>query len=315
MRFFKKTNINFLSIRHINYFVSIGLLIAGLASLAIKGIPLGIDFLGGTELLVRFDQKIEIGQVRGALDKSNLGKSEIKTYGEANTLLIRTTEQAEGTIIGDRIKKSLEDGLTNTKFQVLKEDKIGPKMGKELRRDAFYSVLASLIVIMLYIWVRFQFSFGFGAFISLFHDVLVALGIYSLLDGVLPGVRFEVTQEVIAACLTLVGVSINDTVVVFDRIRENLRIYKSLPLVEIMNKSINETLSRTVITSGTILLVLLVLLFFGGEVNRGFAFTMTIGIITGTYSSIYVASAIALDWQNYRAKAKEKTLVSKHAKA
>jgi preprotein translocase subunit SecF len=306
MRLFKKTNINFLGIRFTAYTISTIIMVAGLISLFFKGIPFGIDFLGGTELLVRFDRNVEIGEVRTALGTVGMAKSEIKAFGTEGDLLIRSSEQAEGMTIGDRIREGLTKGLSNTKFQVLMEDKVGPKIGKELRRDAAYAVIASLIVILLYIWIRFKFVYGLGAVIALFHDVLVTVGIFSIVDGLLPGVRFEVTQELIAALLTLVGVSVNDTVVVFDRIRENLKIYRSLSLFEVMQKSLNETLSRTIITSGTIFIVLIVLLFYGGEVNRGFAFALTVGIVTGTYSSIYVASAIALDWTIWQDKKRVK---------
>ena len=156
-------------------------------------------------------------------------------------------------------------------------------------------MIASLFVILGYVAIRYKFLYGMGAVLALYHDVLLTLGIISLLDGVVPYLNLEITQEIIAAFLTIIGLSVNDTVVVFDRIRENSKIYRSLSLMDIMNKSLNETLSRTIITSGTILIVLLVLLFFGGEVTRGFAFALTIGIITGTYSSIYIASAIVLD--------------------
>ncbi|MEK7669846.1 MAG: protein translocase subunit SecF, partial [Bacteroidota bacterium] len=181
------------------------------------------------------------------------------------------------------------------KFEVLKEDKIGPKIGEELRRGAVYAIIASFIAILAYVAMRFQFIYGLGAVLALFHDVLVTLGFLSILDGWVPGLNLEITQEVIAAFLTIVGVSVNDTVVIFDRIRENKKIYRSLSLSEVMNRSLNDTLSRTIITNGTILAVLIVLLFFGGEVNRAFALTLVIGEITGTYSTIYVASALVLD--------------------
>jgi preprotein translocase SecF subunit len=176
---------------------------------------------------------------------------------------------------------------------VLKEDKIGPKVGAELRRDAVYAVIASLIAIWIYVWLRFKFIYGLGAVVALFHDVLVTLGLVSIFDGFL---NLEINQNMVAAFLTLVGLSVNDTVVIFDRIRENQKIFRNMPLQDLMNKSLNETLSRTIITSGTIFMVLFVLLMLGGEVNRGFSFALTVGIVTGTYSSIYVASAVALEW-------------------
>ncbi len=304
MRFFKKTNIQFLKPRYLMYMVSSTVIVTGMISLFVKGIDYGIDFRGGTEIVLQFDHKVEIGQLRTALGSVGLGKSEIKTFGAEVNLLIRTTEQAEGTAVGDRIKNAIQTALPNTTFTVLKEDRIGPKIGQELRRDAMFAVFWSLVAILAYIAIRFKFIYGVGAVVALFHDVLVTLGIMSLLDGVFPQLNLEISQEVVAAFLTLVGVSVNDTVVVFDRIRENLKIYRTMSLAEVINKSLNDTLSRTIITSGTIFVVLLTLLFLGGEVTRGFAFTLTVGIVTGTYSSIYIASAIVLDWNLRQKKTK-----------
>jgi preprotein translocase SecF subunit len=300
MRLFKKTTIDFLGKRNFWYFISGSMVLVGVFSLFVRGFTLGIDFRGGTELSVQFDQRVEISDVRTALTKVGLGKAEIKTYGADTEFLIRSTEQAEGTLIGDHIKTALQAQFPNRTFDVRKEYKISPKIGKELRRDALYAVIWSMLAILAYVAVRFRFTYGLGAVIAIVHDVFTTFGFLSLLNGVIPGVNLEISQEVVAAFLTLIGVSVNDTVVIFDRIRENQKIYKTMPLAEVMNKSLNETLSRTIITSGTIFLVLIVLLIFGGEVNRGFAFTMAFGIVTGTYSSIYVASAFVLDWSLFR---------------
>jgi preprotein translocase SecF subunit len=164
--------------------------------------------------------------------------------------------------------------------------------------------LCSFIAVLIYIAFRFRYTYGLGAVIATVHDVFTTFGFLSILNGLVPGVNLEISQEVIAAFLTLIGLSVNDTVVIFDRIRENEKVHRSLSLSEVMNKSLNETLSRTIITSGTIFLVLLILIIFGGEVNRGFAFTMAFGIVTGTYSSIYVASAFVLDWSIHVQKKK-----------
>ena len=298
MRLFGKTNIDFLSIRRIMYTVSAVIILGGIASLVLKGIDYGIDFRGGTELVLHFDQKPEIGEIRNALGKIGLGSSEIKIFGQEGDLLIRTTEQAEGNLIADRIKASIRESLPQTTFEVLKYYKIGAKIGEELRRDAMYAIILSLIVILGYIGMRFKFVYGVGAVMALFHDVLVTLGVLSILDGVFPHLNLEISQEVVAAFLTIIGVSVNDTVVVFDRIRENIKIYRIMSLFDVINKSLNDTLSRTIITNGTIFLVLVTLLIFGGEVTRGFAFTLTVGMVTGTYSTIYVASAIVIDWKN-----------------
>lgn len=302
MQFFKKTNFDFLGPRKVMYSLSAAVILAGMISLTVKCIDFGIDFLGGTEVLLEFDQRPAIGDIRDALATVGLAQSEIKAYGLGETILVRTVEQAEGTVIGDRIKTALTQSFPERTMEVLKQYKISPKIGKELRTDALYAVAASLLVMLGYIGIRFKFVYGFGAVIAVFHDVLVALSALTLLDGLIPWFNFEITQEVVAAFLTLVGISVNDTVVVFDRIRENLKIYRTMSLLEVINRSLNDTLSRTIITQGTVLLVLLVLLFAGGEVTRGFAFTLAMGTIAGTYSSIYIASAIVLDWNLRKAR-------------
>ncbi len=300
MRFFGKTNIDFMGRRNLWYAVSAAVIVIGLISVIVKGLDFGIDFLGGTELIVQFDRTASISDVRSAMDKIGFGRAEIKSFGSPRDILVRTAEQGEGSTVGDKIRVGLKDAFPENPYIVLKEDKIGPKIGAELRRGAVYAVIASLIAIWIYVWFRFKFIYGVGAVVALFHDVLVTLGLVSIFNGVL---NLEIDQNMIAAFLTLVGLSVNDTVVIFDRIRENQKIFKTMPLQQLMNKSLNETLSRTIITSGTIFIVLAVLLIFGGEVNRGFAFALTVGIITGTYSSIYIASAVALEWVN-RGKAK-----------
>lgn len=297
MRFFGKTNIDFMGKRRLWYTVSAAQILVGMLFVAFKGLDYGIDFLGGTELVVQFQQQVSIGDVRNAMDKIGYGKAEIKTFGSDRDILIRTPEQAEGTTVGDRIRTGLKESFPQNPYVVGKEDKIGPKIGAELRQGALYAVIASLFAIWAYVWIRFNFVFGLGATVALVHDVLVTLGLVCLCNGVLV---LEINQNMIAAFLTLVGLSVNDTVVIFDRIRENQKIFKTMPLEQLMNKSLNETLSRTIITSGLIFLVLVVLLIFGGEVNRGFAFALTFGIVTGTYSSIYIASAVALEWHNYK---------------
>jgi preprotein translocase SecF subunit len=285
------------------YVVSTIMVLIGMVSVVFKGIEYGIDFQGGTELVIGFSSKVEVADVRKALDKVGLGASEIKSYGtDGLSLLIRTTEQGMGTTVSDKIKQTVQQNLPGVKSEVLKEDKIGPKVGKELRLSALYAVFWSFIAILVYVAFRFKYTYGIGAVVALVHDIFTTFGFLSILNGLIPGLNLEISQEVIAAFLTLIGVSVNDTVVIFDRIRENEKVHRSLPLQEVMNKSLNETLSRTIITSGTIFMVLVILLIFGGEVNRGFAFTMAFGIVTGTYSSIYVASALVLDITKYTDK-------------
>jgi preprotein translocase subunit SecF len=304
MRLFKKTNIDFLGKRKMWYIVSTVMVLIGMVSVAFKGISYGIDFKGGTELVLAFQQTINIGEIRVALNNVGLGASEIKSYGADNNVLIRTSEQAEGTGVADKIKNAMQVSFPDKKFDVIKEDKIGPKIGKELRNDAMLAVLWSFVAILAYVAIRFKFAYGFGAVVALVHDVFTTLGFLSILNGLIPALNLDISQEVIAAFLTLIGVSVNDTVIIFDRIRENEKIYRSMPMMDVMNKSLNDTLSRTIITSGTIFIVLIVLLIFGGEVNRGFAFTMAFGIVTGTYSSIYVASAFVLDYTRFRNRKK-----------
>ena len=313
MRFFRKTNIDFMGKRNMWYMISALVILAGIVSLAVKGFHFGIDFLGGTEMIVEFSRPPDVGKVRDMMDRVGFPKSEIKMYGQENRLLIRTELQGEGTTVGDKIRTSLQQNFPELNPSVLEVQKIGPQIGQELRRNAVFAVLASLIAMGLYVAFRFEFIYGLGAIVALFHDVMVALGFVSIFDGLTPYTNFEIDQNMIAAFLTIVGLSMNDTVVIFDRIRENKKIYKSMNLVDLINKSLNETLSRTIITSGTIFIITLILFFFGGEVNRGFAFALTIGITTGTYSSIYIASAIALDYTNRKLARKAKAVVAEKA--
>ena len=310
MRFLEKTNIDFMGKRKMWYIISLSVIALGMISLVVKGVDFGIDFLGGTELIVRFKQAPDIGDVRTMMTGAGFARAEIKSYGNAQQILIRTEEQGEGTVIGDRIKAALTQSFGSLNPKVLQEVKIGPKVGAELQRDALYAVGLSLIAMFMYIGFRFKFIYGMGAVVALFHDVLVTIGIVSIVDGLTPFTNFEIDQNMIAAFLTLVGTSVNDTVVIFDRIRENQKIHKSMDLKELINKSLNQTLSRTIITQGTIFAVILVLFFLGGEINRGFAFVLTLGTITGTYSSIYIASALVLDYTNRKKLGKEKSSVS-----
>lgn len=299
MRFFPRTNIDFIGKRHIWYTVSASLILLGLITMAIRGLNYGIDFVGGTELTLEFNPVVHIGQVRSALDKIGHGDAEIKTFGAANQLLIRVKASEQGANTSDQIMSQLKSTFPSTQIQLLQENKIGPQIGQELRRDAVMAIFYSLIAILIYVSLRFQFIYAAGAVIALFHDVLITLGAVAIFGWLLPWLNLEINQTMVAAFLTLVAYSMNDTVVIFDRIRENSKIYKGENMIRVMNRSINDTLSRTIITSGTAFAVLLALLIFGGEVTRGFAFAMLIGVITGTYSSIYVASAIVVDYNVY----------------
>jgi preprotein translocase SecF subunit len=215
-----------------------------------------------------------------------------------------TNTQATANIgIASWIKENLREQIKDNPFVVLKEEKVGPKVGKELKEDAVIAIFLSLVVILIYLGFRFKFIFAFGAVLALFHDVLITLGLYSVLYNVIPGLNLEIDLTIVAAFLTLVGYSINDTVIVFDRVREYLKIHKTMPIMEVMNMAINRTMSRTILTCGTTLMTVLVLLIFGGEVLRAFAFTLFFGIVIGTYSSIFVASALVLEYA-YKTKQK-----------
>jgi preprotein translocase SecF subunit len=205
--------------------------------------------------------------------------------------------------ISEWIKENLREKIKDNPFKVVKEDRVGPKVGDELKRDAVIAVFLSLVVILIYLGFRFKFVFAIGAVAALFHDVLITLGLYASLYGVIPGLNLDIDLSVVAAFLTLVGYSINDTVIVFDRVRENMKIHKTMPLIEVINKSINQTMSRTIITAFTTLITVFILMLLGGDVLRAFAFTLFFGIIIGTYSSIFVASAFVLEYAD-RAKKK-----------
>ncbi len=372
-RIFDQLNFDFLGKRKVAYVISTTLLVISLISLLFRGLELGIDFKGGSEIAVEFEQPINITEIRDNLSDIGIGNVEVKTFGDASGVLIRTELQeiptavipkvlatidrliekhspgTKATIIdssynavtlefptpevtkilsrklfadgfqvtessvepdnrkihinltiADWIKENLTAKHSDNPFQVLKEEKVGPKIGDELKTDAVIAVILALIVILVYLGFRFKFGFALGAVAALFHDVLITLGVFSLLYGIIPSLNLEISISVVAAFLTLVGYSINDTVVVFDRIREDIKIHKTAKIETVMNKAINKTLRRTVITSLTTLIVVAVLLFFGGEVLRGFAFTLFFGIIIGTYSSIFVASAFVLEYAKKR---------------
>lgn len=297
MRFFKKTNIEFIEKRRTWYIVSSIILLIGAIATLFKGITFGIDFTGGTEIILRFNQPIEVGTVRGAIDATGISGAEIKTYGEINQILIRVKQTDNVSL--DKIKNSIANIKPGLTYEILKEDKIGPKIGEELKKDAIYAVFFSLIAILVYLAFRFEFVYALGAVLSLFHDLLLVFGICILFNGIHPWLNLEFSQTLIASFLTLLGFSVNDTVIIFDRIRENRKIHKTENLISLMNRSINETLSRTIITSGTVFITVLVLFIFGGEVIRSFAFAFLIGVITGTYSSIFVASSFVIEWNIY----------------
>lgn len=310
MRIFENTNYDFLGKRKTFYIVSIAIIVIGFAVLlTTRSIPLGIDFSGGTELQIKFEKEVNISELREAMDNAGFAGMELKTMGSDRDILFRTPMQEEGQLVSDKIQSGIKAKITGNNFVVQRIDKVGPKIGAELRRNALFAVIFSLIAILIYLAFRFQFVFAVGAVIALFHDVLITIAVIAIFDAIFPNLRLEFNQSMLAAFLTLVGFSSNDTVIVFDRIRENIKIFKNEDIFHVMNKSINSTLSRTIITSGTVFLTVFVLFLFGGEVNRSFAFTFGIGIITGTYSSVFVASALVVDWKERANKIlKEKAL-------
>ncbi|MBK8383997.1 MAG: protein translocase subunit SecF [Ignavibacteria bacterium] len=310
MRIFENTNYDFLGKRKMFYAISLAIIVIGFTVLFVtKSIPLGIDFSGGTELQIKFEKEVNIGDLREAMDNAGFAGMELKTMGSERDVLLRTPMQEEGQLVSDKIQQGIKAKIKDNNFEVQRIDKVGPKIGAELRRNALFAVIFSLIAILIYLAFRFQFVFAVGAVIALFHDVLVTIAVIAIFDAIFPNLRLEFNQSMLAAFLTLVGFSSNDTVIVFDRIRENIKLFKNEDILHVMNRSINATLSRTIITSGTVFITVLVLFIFGGEVNRSFAFTFAIGIITGTYSSVFVASAIVVDWKERgNALLREKTL-------
>jgi len=291
--------------------MSLSLIAIGFTIFLTRGIPLGTDFKGGTEILVRFQNDVPIQDVRGTMDKIGLLGSEIKTLGSEKDILIKTAEQGEGTTVSDKIRDGLKTNFAGNNFEVLRIDKVGPKIGKELRLSAIYATLFSLIAILIYLALRFEFLYALGAVIGLFHDVLITIGAVAVFDTLFPTLNLELSQTMVAAFLTLIGFSTNDTVIVFDRIRENIKLYKNEDILKVMNKSVNTTLSRTIITSGTVFITVLILFLFGGEVNRSFAFTFLVGVVTGTYSSVYISSAFVVDMKYFQKRRKLNPAVSK----
>ena len=277
--------------RKFGFVISGSFILAGIVSLLLQGGPaLSIDFTGGTLAQIQFNQPPDIGKVRSALDKMNIGVGEVQTFGAPNEILIRLQVDNSKNDPAVELKKALQSEFPTEKLDFRRIEKVGPKIGAELKGKALFAIVTAIIGILIYISIRFEFRFAIGAIAALVHDVLITLGIFSILN-------YEISLSIIAAFLTIVGYSLNDTIVVFDRVRENLKKLKTLDQESIFNKSINDSLSRTVITSFTTFLVVSILYIAGGEVIRYFAFAMIIGVLVGTYSSIYVASPVVVLWQ------------------
>lgn len=306
------TNLSFIRNRKLYYAISGIVLLLGIGSLAVRGLNYGVDFTGGRSYIVRFDQAYPVASLAEELadefvtDAGQRLIPEVKTYGASNQVKITTKylidsddENADGMV-----EAKLKEGLAKITpdFEVMSSQKVGPTIADDIKQGAVWAVLFSLIVIFLYILVRFQkWQFGLGAVVSLFHDVLIVLSLFSVLYGFMP-FSLEIDQAFIAAILTVVGYSINDTVVVFDRIREYLGIHKRKDLEGLINDAINSTLSRTLNTSLTTLVVLFMIFFFGGEVIRGFVFALIVGIMVGTYSSVCIAAPITVDLSRKKAE-------------
>ncbi len=284
--------------RYYNQFniLSLTLVVVSLILLSFKGLNFGIDFKGGTLIELRSnDSKISVTSLRDNLSQMNLGDISVKNFGNETDFLIKFENSKNKNVIQE-IKSSFEDSFGNS-FDFRRVENVGPKVSAELLKSGIIAISVALILMLIYIWIRFEWQFSLGAILALFHDVLVTLGLFSLFS-------LEINLSIIAAVLTIVGYSMNDTVVIFDRVRENLRKYSDIKIYELTNISINETLSRTLITSITTLLALISIFFFGGEVLKGFSLAMIFGVIFGTYSSIYIANTVLV-----RLKVSQKTLL------
>ena len=287
MEFFKaKTNINFMGLRKFNAWLSVAFVVFSVVAVSTKGLNLGLDFTGGTQLEVVFSGPVELDSVRDVIEAEGIGKSDLKRFGRADTLLIVVpNSDMDNKVLTKKMTQALIKLDPGSK--VTRSDYIGPQVGKELIDKGIMAVAVSILFMMVYILLRFEYRLALSAALALMHDPILILGIFSLF-------QIEFNLVVLGAVLAVLGYSINDTIVVFDRVRENFKKHRKLGVSKIMNLSINETLSRTIMTSGSTLIVVLALLFLGGEDLKGFSLVLTIGIIVGTYSSIYIAGALAV---------------------
>lgn len=297
MHIFKNTNYNFLRWRWPALGLSWAIVLAGLVVIMTKGIPLGVEFAGGTVVITQFERQVSVEQVRGAMQQAFPGvETVVQNYGDEGErqVMVRVPlvgGESDGSLsrARDQITAALrQSGLGN--FTIVGSEIVGPVVGEELTRRGIWATVLSMVGILLYIGVRFQVSFGVGAIVATIHDLLVTLAFLAFF-------QYDLSLNVIAAILTITGYSTNDTIVIFDRVRENTRSMRRDALDDVINRSINQTLGRTLITGGTALMSALALFLFGGEVLRGFAFTMVVGIITGTYSTVFIAAAIVSFWR------------------
>lgn len=289
MQIFKNApQFDFMGKRNLALAFSAILLIAAIVSLSIRGLNFGLDFSGGTLIELGYSQSVDLGDIRSSLENGGFPEAVVQHFGTSQDVLIRLAPVAgeNSADISTRVVQTLQNA-TQDKIDLRRVEFVGPQVGEELAEDGGLAVLYSLICIFIYVFFRFEWRFALGSVLALFHDVLITLGVFSLLQ-----LNFDLT--VLAACLAVIGYSLNDTIVVFDRIRENFRKMRKGSAIEITNTSLNQTLSRTLMTSFTTLLVLFALFVVGGEIIHGFATALIIGIVVGTYSSIYIASTAAI---------------------
>jgi preprotein translocase SecF subunit len=291
------TNIKFAEKRVLCVSLSVIFIVASIVLYFTRGLNYGIDFEGGIMIEVQTEQTADLAQIRSALNSLDLGDVGIQTFGAPNDVLIRVEKQSGGDEAQQaavtKIKAKLADVIPGTP-DYRRTEVVGPKVSGELKRQGFLAMTLAILAMVVYVWFRFEWQFGVGTVLALIHDATLTIGFFSI-------TRLEFNLSVVAAILTIVGYSMNDSVVVFDRIRENLRKYKKMGLVELINLSVNETLSRTIMTALTTLLALLALFFFGGEVIRAFSAAMLFGVFVGTYSSIYVGAPVLI-WFNLRSE-------------
>lgn len=288
-------NIDFVGKRKLAMIISGVVILLGLASLVINGGPnYGIDFVGGTLVQVKFTDNTDASQIKESLSALDLGSVVVQHFGDdANEFLIRVQENTKDKDLSKMISGSLESTYGEGKVDIRRLEMVGPQVGKDLRQKGILSLLYAMLGILIYVSWRFELRFAVGAIIALLHDVLITLGVFSLSGR-------EIDLPIIAAFLAIIGYSLNDTIIVYDRIRENYGKHQKKGFAAVVNSSINETLSRTILTSGTTLLVVAALFVFGGGVIHNFAFALLIGILVGTYSSIFVASPVLIFWDDYR---------------
>lgn len=314
MDLIKKTNVDFVSRRNLFFMTSIIVNIVGLILVLILGIDYGIDFEGGTEVKVAFrNNTVQAEDLRSAIGSIGYKDAEIKTFGGAGQYLVRIQATGKASEVSAQIVSELKRRFPKENVELLGADNVEKKISNELFRDSLIALTVAFLAIMLFVSLRFEWVFGLGSIVALLHDVLMAF-VISVLFNKLGWLNLELNINSIAAYLTIIGYSINDKVVVFDRIRENREKHKGMSLSQLVNLSLNETLSRTILTGVAVLAALLVMVFFGGSVLEGFAFTMFIGIVIGTYSSIYIATSFVI-WYTDRVKHKNVGTVVRTTKA